>query len=228
MMTTENKSVTKALAINSQSGTDSTTAQPVSPINDILNQKLTPINLKEKFLFATYEIIAEKGPEGLSASELIKRTQSSKGALFHHFKTLDELCLASLLHFKDYTKNTLKLPKTENLSAFLHAFAEDSRRRQCRVDYFHLCHFFRDKAIRDPRFRTVMAEANETYTTMARDLILPHLSPAYDAQKAMKITRFFIMSLERIFYQSVMFAQPTVVDEQLVLLLKSVEDLFKS
>lgn len=228
MTTAEHNRVNKSTSAASQIETSANPLIPESPIGEIFNQKMKPTNLKEKFLFATYEIVAEKGPEGLSASELIKRTDSSKGALFHHFKTLDELCLASLMHFKDYVKDVIRVQPCANLSTFLHAFAEDSRQRQCRVDYFHLSHFFRDRAMRDPRFRAVMNEASEAYNKIARDYLLTYLPTPYDVSKAGKVMRYFVMGLERVFYQSVVLGQPTLVDEQMPLLLQSVETFLNS
>ena len=71
------------------------------PLAFIFNQLTPPSNLRERFLYATFEIISEHGTDALSASELIKRTKSSKGALFHHFDTLDDLCIQSLVFFRN-------------------------------------------------------------------------------------------------------------------------------
>src|ERR1044072_3331430 len=66
------------------------------PLNVLFDNPVETSNLREKFLYTTFEIIADKGADALSANELIKRTKSSKGALFHHFETIDHLCIESL------------------------------------------------------------------------------------------------------------------------------------
>lgn len=199
--------------------------ETISPIQvgSLYNQEMTPTSLKEKFLFATFEIIAENGAEALSASELIKKTESSKGALFHHFKTLDELCLASLGFFKEYVKDSIRVGPSQNLGEFLRAFAEDSKKRQCQASYFHLSHFFKDRAIRDTRFRSILAEAFQIYSSKMTEYAMAYMPTGTNQEKVKSIMVFFHLSMERIFYQSVVLNMPLHVSEQMPLLLDMVE-----
>lgn len=187
------------------------------------NKEISPNSLKEKFLFATFEIIAEKGAEALSASELIKKTESSKGALFHHFKTLDELCLASLSFFKEYVKDSIRVGPSQNLGEFLKAFAEDSKKRQCQASYFHLSHFFKDRAIRDTRFQMILSEAFQVYSNKMTEYALAYLPSGTNQEKVKSIMIFFHLSMERIFYQSIVLNMPQHLNDQLPLLLEVVE-----
>lgn len=198
------------------------TIAPVQ-VGSFYNREMSPSSLKEKFLFATFEIIAEKGAEALSASELIKKTESSKGALFHHFKTLDELCLASLAFFKEYVKDSIRVGPSQNLSEFLRAFAEDSKKRQCQASYFHLSHFFKDRAIRDTRFQSLLAEAFQIYSVKMTEYALAYMPAGTNHEKVKSIMIFFHLSMERIFYQSVVLNMPQHLNDQMPLLLEMVE-----
>lgn len=198
------------------------TIAPVQ-VGTFYNQEISPNSLKEKFLFATFEIIAEKGAEALSASELIKKTESSKGALFHHFKTLDELCLASLGFFKEYVKDSIRIGPSQNLGEFLRAFAADSKKRQCQASYFHLSHFFKDRAIRDTRFQSILAEAFQIYSNKMTEYALAYMPAGTNQEKVRSVMVFFNLSMERIFYQSVVLNMPLHVSDQMPLLLEMVE-----
>jgi|GEM_PF-5469822 AcrR family transcriptional regulator len=198
----------------------------LSQVGLFYNKEMAPSSLKEKFLFATFEIIAEKGAEALSASELIKKTESSKGALFHHFKTLDELCLASLTFFNEFVKDSICVKPSSNLAEFLSAFAEDSKKRQCQASYFHISHFFKDRAIRDTRFQSIMSEAFQIYSAKMTEYALAYLPAGTNEEKVKSIMIFFHLSMERIFYQSVVLNLPQHLSDQMPLLLEMVEAQF--
>ncbi|MFN9068303.1 MAG: TetR/AcrR family transcriptional regulator, partial [Bdellovibrionales bacterium] len=145
------------------------TTDPGPSSSLILNKN--PSTLKEKFLIATLEIVAEKGPEGLSASELIKRTDSSKGALFHHFKTLEELCYSSLVYYVEFLSQNFHLKPTGNFKDCLINFTEDSKKRQFHMEYFNLAHFFRDRAMKDGRYQTLLCEAKDLQVAKLCDVL---------------------------------------------------------
>ena len=111
-------------------------------VGHFFNQKLEPSSLKEKFIFAMFQIIADKGADALTASILVNTTKSSKGALFHHFKTLDDLCLSCLIYFKTFVKESIQVGNPKSLLDFLLAFAQDESKRKFNSAYFHLAHFF--------------------------------------------------------------------------------------
>lgn len=52
-------------------------------------------NTKRKILKAAIDLMGEQGKKGLTASALIERAEISKGALYHHFKSLDQVPFAA-------------------------------------------------------------------------------------------------------------------------------------
>lgn len=194
-------------------------------VGTLFGSEIQPVNLKEKFLFATIQIVAELGPEGLSASELIKRTDSSKGALFHHFKTLEDLCFNSLLFFSDLVKNMIKIPPCSSLNEFLSVFIEDAKKRQYRREYFHLTHFFREKAMKDKRFQTLLSENQDILVTACAHYLASHIPHGADFKKVKSIAAFLVGALERIFYQAIFLGNPQIIEDQVPLIIQSVESL---
>lgn len=172
-------------------------------LEKIMGLEVNPQSLKEKFLIATFEIIAESGADALSANELIKKTNSSKGALFHHFKTLDDLCLDSLRYFRENSKPTLANASYANVKDFLRAFVQDAYTRQCNKGYFHIVHFFRDRALKDERFRVALDALSETYLNAATDLTLKYLPSTADAAQVRELVVFVFLTLERMCYRRV-------------------------
>lgn len=60
---------------------------------------------KVKILETTIQILGEEGRGGLTTNELIKRAGISKGALYHHFSSLDDIPLSAfelLIYELDY------------------------------------------------------------------------------------------------------------------------------
>lgn len=172
----------------------------VKVASHFFNQNLEPANLKEKFIFAMIQIIAEKGADALTANVLVNITNSSKGALFHHFKTLDDLCLSSLTYFKNFVKESIQIGHPKDLLDFLFAFAQDESKRKFNPAYFHLAHFFRDRAIRDPQFKQALKEATQIHAERSTELALFYLNTEVDRKKVKSIMVLFSFGLEKIYF----------------------------
>ena len=67
-----------------------------------MNKKaMAASKMRQRFIEKTVEIFGSKGPNGFSASLLSKEVGASKGALYHHFESLDALKLAALQSLVD-------------------------------------------------------------------------------------------------------------------------------
>ena len=187
------------------------------------NQKLEPANLKEKFIFATFLIIAEKGADALTASELINKTESSKGALFHHFKTLDYLCLSCLIYFKYFVKNSIQVGQPQNLLDFLIALAKDESKRKHNASYFHLAHFFRDRAIRDLKFKQELISSQDIYCDQVSSLTKAYLSTNANPDKIKSIMMLYCDGLEKIFFHGLLYSNPEITQNRIQNLIESTQ-----
>ncbi len=186
-----------------------------SPMSLIFNKKIEPVNLKEKFLYATFEVIAENGADGLSANELIKRTKSSKGALFHHFETIDHLCIESLHFFRTHTSFGIENDSSNNLEDYLKAVAEDSMRKQSNSHYMHLIHFFRDRAIRDERYRQPFNDLFEAHANTITDKVVGLLGTQPDRNLVFKKILFMLITIERASYHKALHQSVGFFDSEI-------------
>ncbi len=187
-----------------------------SPLKVLFDHEIKPANLKEKFLCATFEIIAEKGADALSASELIKQTQSSKGALFHHFQTIDHLCIQSLEYFKQHVALGAAPDSCQNLEDYLQHVMDIGIRRNSTRYYAHLVNFFRDRAIRDERYRAPLKAFFVAHIKIVAERVMKFLEPGVDQSVVFRKIVFYQMVIERCSYHRLLYNEPTAFDGELV------------
>lgn len=185
------------------------------------NKKIEPTNLREKFIFALFQIVAEQGADALTASALVTSTQSSKGALFHHFKTLDDLCISCLHFFKSFVHDSIQVGQTENLLEYLYAFAKDEKARKFNSAYFHLAHFFRDRAIRSPDFRKVLKDSTEIFSNRSAELAMVHIKNKADFESVKSIMTLFSFGLEKIYFHGLIHQNAEMTEKMSHLLIES-------
>ena len=57
---------------------------------------LATLSTREKLIVSALQLISEGGPDAFSAGALIQRAGVSKGALYHHFESLDQVLLEAV------------------------------------------------------------------------------------------------------------------------------------
>lgn len=194
---------------------------PENPIEKLIDHPVVPENLKEKFLYMTFEIIADKGADGLSASELIRRTNSSKGALFHHFETIDHLCIESLNYFRQHISKGLKTDSCQNLDEYLKYIVGECMKKQSTTYYIHIVHFFRDRAIRDERYRAPFWELFMMQIRFIADRALNFLPPGKDRDQVINKIAFLFFTIEKISFQRVLIQNQNLFEDELKNLIQS-------
>jgi len=58
---------------------------------------------RQKFIDAATALIREKGYAGTSVDDICARAGLRKGSFFHHFKSKEELLLAAIEHWNNFT-----------------------------------------------------------------------------------------------------------------------------
>lgn len=197
------------------------------PISFLFNQ-VEPRNLKERLLYSTFEIIAEKGADALTASELIRKTESSKGALFHHFETIDHLCVESLLYFKKHLSQVKHDDGCQTLEEYLKYLMTNNLSKQSTRYYVHLVNFFRDRAIRDERYREPLKGIIEVSLNFYTDRILSFLPPETNRQEVFDKVVFMSMTIERVGFYRVLYQDPEACQDELNQFLERMIQSFKS
>ena len=176
----------------------------------------------------TFEIIADKGADGLSASELIRRTNSSKGALFHHFETIDHLCIESLNYFRQHISKGLRPDTCQNLDEYLNYIVAEFMKKQSTTYYIHIVHFFRDRAIRDERYRLPFWELFMMQIRFVADRALTFLPAGTDRDKVINKVAFLFFTIEKISFQRILIQNPNLFGEELKTLIESTSSQLKA
>ncbi len=172
-------------------------------LNNLMSRSKKPQSLKEEFLVATFQIIAEGGGDALSASELIRETGSSKGALFHHFKTLEDLFLESLRYFKETLQFSFIEKTVTNLNDYVDALAQDIMSRQAHKGYFYIVHFYRDRALKDARFAEALWALYDSYIDTMVEELKPLVPPTTDFTQVRHVLISFYFGMEGPSYRKV-------------------------
>lgn len=77
---------------------------------------LKPREIREKLLRATFELIAEKGIDGVSVREIVERVNVSKPVLYYYFKDKEDLCAQLFEQIKLHVQDLYSEKKAANLT----------------------------------------------------------------------------------------------------------------
>lgn len=200
-----------------------------NPLSLVFPQTIEPKTLRERFLYTTFEVVADLGADALSASELIKRTKSSKGALFHHFETIDHLCIESLNFFRRQISINVPSDNFVNLKDYMQHVLESNLARQSTKAYVHLVHFFRDRALRDERYRLPLKQLFEVHINSITDRVMLFLKPGVKREDIYAKVLFMSITIERAGFHRVLYQDTSAfqreLDQFMVMVLNDLNDL---
>jgi len=89
-------------------------------------RRRNPASTREAILAAARELMAERGPEGMTISEVAHRAGINRGTAYQHFRTRDELAAAVKHWFSETLTPMLtgERPVSERIDRFLEFFVE--------------------------------------------------------------------------------------------------------
>ncbi len=142
--------------------------QPVSPrpasvIDQPSDMSFVPSSPRERILFTALELIAEEGFRGFSINRVIQRGGYSKGAVFHHFRNLDDLCLACYDLIRIFMLPRIDAAAFRSARDFLLAFGTQTLKATQTRHYFAMVYFFAELAMTNPVFQKAQRELTEYY-----------------------------------------------------------------
>ncbi|MGV3525215.1 MAG: TetR/AcrR family transcriptional regulator [Candidatus Sericytochromatia bacterium] len=134
--------------------------------NTHMTQMQAPtLSTRDKILQATLELLSEGGQEALTASSLIQRAGISKGSLYHHFRSIDDIPLETLDYALRNLMPDLQPADYPDISAFLTAFGPAHLRICAQEKHFSMFYFFYQKALQDQRYREAIHTMVERYNS---------------------------------------------------------------
>jgi AcrR family transcriptional regulator len=134
-----------------------------SVIDQPSDMRFVPTNPRERILFTALELIAEQGFRGFSMNKVIQRGGFSKGAVFHHFRNLDDLCLACYELIRVFMLPRIDASAFGSVREFLHAFGAETLKATQTRHYFSMVYFFAELAMTNPIFLNAQRELTEYY-----------------------------------------------------------------
>lgn len=144
-------------------------AKPKNAPTELRAQRTRGLILK-----AGLDCIMGGGLNGFTANELMRRTGLSKGALFHHFQSLDDIALECALMAEHLVAVEMQGSLKEALEQMMNVPYAFKRVRALGGVLFFLC----EKARGSAKFRKVMNRLNEKRCESIREMLktfCPHL-----------------------------------------------------
>ncbi len=130
-------------------------------------------NTKEKILEVMFDLIAEKGYEKTSTSQICEKVGITKPTLYYYFKSKESLFLETIIIFGEKYVKEIKIPKKiDKLEDFKNGF-------------YTLGNSILNTYLRDEKYRKFMVEV---YTLKMR---IPSVKEAFSAFDEMYVNSFY-------------------------------------
>jgi AcrR family transcriptional regulator len=139
------------------------TARATSVIDQPSDMRFVPSTPRDRILFTALELIAEEGFRGFSINRVIRRGGYSKGAVFHHFRNFDDLCLACYDLIRAFMLPRIDASAFSSARDFLLAFGAQTLKATQTRHYFAMVYFFSELALTNPIFQKAQRELTEYY-----------------------------------------------------------------
>jgi len=104
-----------------------------------------------------------EGFRGFSLNRVIQRGGYSKGAVFHHFRSLDDLCLASYDLIRVFMLPCIDAAAFTSTRDFLLEFGTQTLKATQPRHYFAMVYFFAELAMTNRVFQKAQRELTEYY-----------------------------------------------------------------
>lgn len=137
----------------------------------MMQMQAQALSTRDKILQATLELLSEGGQEALTASSLIQRAGISKGSLYHHFRSIDDIPLETLDYALRNLMPDLQPADYPDVKAFLTAFGPAHLRICAHEKHFSMFYFFYQKALQDERYREAIQTMVRRYNNYLVDCL---------------------------------------------------------
>lgn len=175
-----------------------------------------------RVLFTALELIAEQGFRGFSINRVIQRGGYSKGAVFHHFRSLDDLCLACYDLIRVFMLPRIDGAAFESVREFLLAFGAETLRATQTRHYFAMVYFFAELAMTNPVFHRAQRELTEYYQASLVAELRKLVSAGPDDELLRDLVAYMSIVLDGVAGHRLMFDDPGRMNRVWPLVVESV------
>lgn len=170
--------------------------------------RFVPSSPRERILFTALELIAEEGFRGFSINRVIERGGYSKGAVFHHFRGLDDLCLACYDLIRVFMLPRINASAFGSVREFLMRFGEETLRATQTRHYFAMVYFFAELAMTNPVFLKAQRELTEYYQAALVAELRKLVGTAADEELLRDMVAYMSIVLDGVAGHRLMFDDP--------------------
>lgn len=110
---------------------------------------------KKKIIFSALELLAEGGYEAFTAQNIINKAKISKGALYHHFKSIDDIPVEVIKHLRK-SKVYLPIVKLDlfyNLEDYLNHYFDHFIETAKKTDILSISLYYSQKSLTNDEYR---------------------------------------------------------------------------
>lgn len=117
---------------------------------------------RKKLILGALQLIAEAGPDGFSAGALLARTRLSKGALYHYFRSLDELLLEAVRFRAEerLVPSERRYAEFDRLTDFLQAYFKEILAFASNPAFLNVLLYFNQKGLGNDAVRECLCQLN--------------------------------------------------------------------
>jgi AcrR family transcriptional regulator len=197
-------------------------SRPASVIDHPSDMRFVPSTPRERILFTALELIAEEGFRGFSLNRVIQRGGYSKGAVFHHFRNLDDLCLACYDLIRVFMLPRIDASSFTSLRDFLLAFGDQTLKATQARHYFAMVYFFAELAMTNPVFQKAQRELTEYYQASLVGELRKLAGPTADEELLRDLVAYMSIVLDGVAGHRLMFDDPERMQRVWPLVVESV------
>ncbi|MEK7433824.1 MAG: TetR/AcrR family transcriptional regulator [Cyanobacteriota bacterium] len=184
---------------------------------------------KKKIVFSAIELLAKGGYEAFTAKNIVNKAGISKGSLYHHFKSIDDIpveAIKQLRNSKMYLPS-LKLDLFFSIDDYLNnyydLFIENAKER----DILSIYLFFDQKSLDNEEYRINKNYITDDLLNYHKNTIQFFYSKKIPDEIINPITALIVFTTEGITSHSFMYKEPNKFKKTWYLLVKSIQNDLK-
>lgn len=182
---------------------------------------------KEKIIYSAIQLLSEGGYEAFTAKNLIEKAGVSKGALYHYFKSLDEIPLEAIKRLKKSKVYipSIKVEEYKNIRDYLNDYFEYTvESASTRPDVLAISLYYSQKSISNDEFRNHKNELTGDLFTFYSSVIKHFYKKEIPNEIMESIVSMILFVMEGIIAHSFMFSEKYKFKNTWSMLVRTIEN----
>ncbi|MFN8577713.1 MAG: TetR/AcrR family transcriptional regulator [Candidatus Sericytochromatia bacterium] len=184
---------------------------------------------KEKIIYSAIQLLLEGGYESFTSKKLIEKAGISKGALYHYFKSLDEIPLEAIKRLK---KSKMYLPPFkakdyDKLDNFFYDYFEYTVNQASNPDVLCINLYYTQKSISNDEYRLHKNELTNDLFSFYNNSIQRFYKKQIPQEKLQALSSIILFFIEGIIGHSFMFADKNKFIDTYLIIINTIKNELK-